>query len=156
MTAHSRLLLAAVAVASLLLAACGGSTSVSGFNSDPAPIAADLALALADTTDPEAVPVVERRFLEACVKGGGDSLPLELATVQRDGLLAVCGCSFSALVQSSFAAAEADLDTASQDELEAAAFERFSDLDETVLNDEDLPAEVSDLIRACIRAEAGI
>jgi hypothetical protein len=49
----------------LVVAACGSSGEPNGFDEQLVPIADDLKAALG--TDADALPVVERNFLEACV-----------------------------------------------------------------------------------------
>ncbi len=149
---------ASVLLMSLLLVACGADQSDSVFDADPAPISPDLVAALGEGEDPDQIPEVKRNFLEHCARGGQDTLP-ELPAVQRGGLVAVCGCTYTALVDYAFSTARDDVSGGrglAPEQLAQAAFARFSGLDDSVLADEVMPDEVADILRVCIRSEAGI
>lgn len=135
----------------LLVSACGSDGTVAGFDADPGPISVELVGALQPGTDPDTVPEVQRNFLELCVKGGEDSLP-DLPTVQREGLLAVCGCTYDALVEASFEAAEGS----TPDERASSAFAYFTGIEDDLRAEGTFADEVADLVRVCIRAEAGL
>lgn len=105
------------------------------------------------------VPAVQRNFLAHCVKGGGADLP-GLEPVRRDGLLAVCGCSYDAIVGYSFETIEqgaaAFVDTSDID-LAAAAFDVFTAIDDDLKTaDTDLNPDVQELVRTCILTESGL
>lgn len=143
----------------LVVAACGGDQEESGFEANRGPLALELRPALADDVDPEKVPEVQRNFLERCARGGDDSLP-DLPAVQVDGLVAVCGCTYIALVDS---LVQAELDvlgtSPSAEDLEAIdrlAFTRVTELDDDILAGGALPEEVDALVRSCVRSEAGL
>ena len=143
----------------LVGSACGGGREESGFEANLGPIAPELRPALADGADPENVPEVQRNFLERCTRGGDDSLP-DLPAVQADGLVLVCGCTYTALVDS---LVQAELDqleaSPSEEDLEAIdrlAFTRVTELDDQILAGGALPDEVDVLVRACVRSEAGL
>jgi hypothetical protein len=149
----SRLAVMLVAAA-MLIASCGGDSQPDSFDDDPGTIASALLPALAPGQDPAAVPATHRDFLEGCVMGGGKSIP-ELATVQQQGLLVVCGCSYSELVSKFRAEAAIDGepgDTA--EDLEQAAVRRFLDIDEAVRDGGELPADVVALVATCIQTTA--
>lgn len=150
----------------LLITACGSENSAADFLADTAPIEPELLGALDDDDDPEAVPEVQRNFLRGCVTGFGDGLP-ELEPVQRSGLLGVCGCSYDALVGYSydqaiaptneeFAGSDTDPDEVLE-ALDAAALDVFTAIEEDLRTGEaGLPDAAADLIRRCIRTEAGL
>ncbi len=149
-----------VLAAALLITACGSEEFVSGFDADPGPIDTDLQPALAEGADPERVPEVERNFLANCVKGGGEELP-DLEPVQQEGLLAVCGCNYLAIVGHSFDEArdalDDDGDAADEEELAERAFEIFTEIDDDMRNaDVELDDAVEGLVADCIRSEAGL
>jgi hypothetical protein len=153
----ARLVAVALLVA-LIVGACGGDDDVSGFEADPGPIAVDLIGALPDGADPDAVPALQRQFLDWCIKGGQDRLP-EIPTVQREGLVSVCGCVYEGLVEHSFAVAQdATPDGADPDpeQLAKRAFDAFRELDEDARIDASLPDDIGEIARRCIRAEAGL
>ena len=143
-------------VGGLALVACGGDDDVSGFDADTAPISADLTDAVGPGVDPDAVPAVQRTFLEWCVKGGADGFP-ELPAVQREGLLAVCGCTYDGIVEATEATARAQLgSSASADEVSRRAFDAFEEIDADVRAGGEVPDELVAVVRRCIRAEAGL
>ena len=153
---------AVVGIAMMMLAACGSDRTASSFEENPQPIDPDLSSALADDDDPSAIAEVQRNFLNGCVKGFGDTIP-DLDVVQRSGLLEVCGCSYRQLVGFSYneatAAAGEDDSTGAVDreELDNAAFEFFATIEDDLrLGAENLPSHVLDLIRTCVRSEAGL
>lgn len=154
--------LAAVVVGALVvLAGCGSDGSSGSFEDGVGPIDRQLVPALAADADPDAVPEVQRNFLDGCVLGFADGLP-DLEPVQQSGLLSVCGCSFEQLVTYSRAeaarvAADDPDGEADAEALEAAAFEIFTDLENDIrIGEADMPSEVLDLIRTCVRSEAGL
>lgn len=151
--------LAPVITLTLIVAACGGSQEESGFEANLGPIDAELRPALADGVDAENVPEVQRNFLELCARGGEESLP-DLPTVQADGLVLVCGCTYNALVDSLVQAELDELGTSpSADDLEAIdrlAFDRITELDDDILAGGALSEEVDALVRSCVRSEAGL
>lgn len=152
MRAHA---LAAVVALAVLLGACGGDGGPSSFDADPGEIDAALVAALPDGADPAAVPVVQRNFLEGCVLGAGEGLP-ELDQLQLGGLLEVCGCGYASLVDhlrsEALLAADAD---APAEQVEAMAFDRFEELDESLRNgDGSVDDVVAELFRACIRSRS--
>ncbi len=105
------------------------------------------------------VPAVQRNFLNHCIKGGGAEFP-ELEAVQRDGLLAVCGCAYDAIVEYSFEAIETGaagfIDTSDID-LSQAAFEVFVSIDDDLkTTGTTLDADVENLVRSCILTESGL
>lgn len=138
-------------IALMLLAACGSSGSSAGFDADQAPIAADLVGALGEGVDPDNVPEVQRNFLERCVKGDQDTLP-ELPTVQREGLLAVCGCVYDGLVAEALDQAEG----ATFEERQASAIDAFTELEDDLRAEGTVPDSLFALARGCIRSEAGL
>lgn len=143
-------------VGGLALVACGGGDDVSGFDADTAPISADLADALGPGVDPDAVPAVQRTFLEWCVKGGADGFP-DLPAVQREGLLAVCGCTYEGIVDATEATVRAQLgSSASSEEVSRRAFDVFEEIDADVRAGGEVPDELVAVARRCIRAEAGL
>ncbi len=149
-----------VLVGALLGAGCGDDDFVSGFDADPGPIDTDLRPALAEGADTDAIPEVQRNFLANCVKGGADPLP-DLEPVQQEGLLAVCGCSYEAIVAHSFDQAEQALADAAADveneELAERAFEVFTEIDDDMKTaDSELDQVVVDLVADCVRSEAGL
>ena len=146
--------LAAIFVAmALVLVACGGDGDPGSFDADPGALDLDLRPALNDGEDPEAIPAVQRAWLERCARGDGDAVPAELAPVAQSGLLRVCGCSYHATVDHFRGEARADADTdASVDDIESEAYQRFRDLDDIGL-DADLDA-IETLFADCIRQEA--
>ncbi len=97
---------------------------------------------------------MHRNFLDGCVTGAGGSLP-ELATVQQQGLLAVCGCSYPVLVQKyrseALVAAEPG---ATADDIEKAAVDLFLDLDDSLRDGSELPEDVVLVVAECIKASA--
>ena len=145
------ILLAAV----LVVASCGGGGEPGGFLDDPGPIDERLTGALAEGVNPETVPLVQRNFLELCVHDDSD-LVRDLQSVQRSGLLRVCGCSYDSLVAHMRATAAAEADAgASPEEIEEDAYERFQDLDDDMRTGTgSFDAEVTRLFAACIRQEA--
>ena len=143
-------------VGGLALVACGGGDDVSGFDADTAPISADLTDALGPGVDPDAVPAVQRTFLEWCVKGGADGFP-DLPAVQREGLLAVCGCTYDGIVDATEATVRARLgSSASSEEVSRRAFDVFEEIDADVRAGGEVPDELVAVARRCIRAEAGL
>ena len=122
-----------------------------GFDADPGPIDPTLVAALGDDVDPQAVPAVQREFLEMCVQGVDDA-PEELAPLERTGLLAVCGCSYDAIVEDLRSEAQGD----SAEDRERAAYGEFRDIESGLRAGDDLDPEIEGLIAACIRDEAGL
>ena len=160
MTASRPRLLLVSLILVVIAAACGDETTTSGFEADVGPIAPDLVTALGDGQDPDAVPEVQRNFLNGCVKGFEDAIP-ELEPVQRAGLLQVCGCTYEAIVSYSYAqAVEAANQAATPAErtpiYDDAAFNVFTEVEGDLRSDGALTEEVEDLIRGCIREEAGL
>ena len=140
----------------LALSACGDDGEPGGFLDDPGPIDPSLTVALDEGVDPDTVPLVQRNFIDTCVRGGSSSLPEELALVQERGLLRVCGCGYDAIV-SHFrqVAAEEAADDASAEEIEEDAYERFRDLDDDLRTGSgDFGEDIEALFAACIRQEA--
>jgi hypothetical protein len=152
---------AVVCIAMLMLTACGSDRTASSFDENPQPIDPDLSSALADDDDPSAIAEVQRNFLNGCVKGFGETIP-DLDVVQRSGLLEVCGCSYRQLVGFSYneaiAAGEDDSTGAvDREELDDVAFEFFATIEDDLRSGaQDLPSDVLDLIRTCVRSEAGL
>ena len=148
---------------SIIAVACGDETTASGFDADLGAIDPELEPALLSGEDPTAVPEVQRNFLTGCVKGFEDSIP-ELEPVQRTGLLQVCGCTYERLVnhsqdlvreQVNESASSADPD-AFFDELNKAAFDAFTTIEDDLRSGEALTDDVADLVRTCIRQRAGL
>lgn len=135
----------------MLAAGCSDDDGGAGFGSDPGPIDPALVAALGDDIDPQAVPAVQRDFLEMCVEGV-DSSSEDLAPLERSGLLAVCGCSYEAIVEDLLD--EADGETA--EDRERDAYNAFRDLESDLRAGNALTPEVEGLVAACIRAEAGL
>ena len=144
-------MVAGFALAAMLAAGCSDDGGGAGFGTDPGPIDPALVAALGDDVDPQAVPAVQRDFLEMCVEGVEDSGE-ELAPLERSGLLAVCGCSYEAIVEDLLA--EADGDTA--EDRERAAYNEFRGLEADLRAGNTLAPEIEGLVAACIRAEAGL
>jgi hypothetical protein len=142
---------ALLVVVAALAGGCSDDGAGAGFDGDPGPIDPALVAALGDDVDPQAVPAVQRDFLEMCVEGVEGSTE-ELAPLERSGLLAVCGCSYEAIVED--LVAEADGDTA--DERARAAYRSFRDLEDDLRAGNALAPEIEDLVAGCIRAEAGL
>tara|TARA_B100000686_G_C16103520_1_gene624441 strand:- start:103 stop:465 length:363 start_codon:yes stop_codon:yes gene_type:complete len=115
--------------------------------------------ALADDVDPENVPEAQRNFLEACALGGDDFLP-DLPALQVEGLVAVCGCVYTALVDSFVQVEADDLGGSSRandhDAIDRLAFKRLAELDDYILARGALPEDVDALVRSCVRKEAGL
>ena len=145
------LLLALVALAGLAVAACSDDDGAGGFAGDPGPIDPALVAALGDDVDPQAVPAVQREFLELCVEGVDGSTE-QLAPLERSGLLAVCGCSYEAIVAD--LSAEADGDTA--DERARAAYNAFRAIESDLRAGNHLDPAIEGLVADCIRTEAGL
>lgn len=148
----------------VMLAACGSDRTASSFEENPQPIDPDLSSALGDDDDPTAIPEVQRNFLNGCVKGFADTIP-DVDVVQRSGLLEVCGCSYRQLLGFSYNSATATAAAGDDDESAAvereepddAAFETFATIEDDLrAGGEDLPGDVLDLIRTCVRSEAGL
>lgn len=147
---------ALILAVALLAGACGSDGEPGGFLEDPGPLDPSLTVALDPGVNTEMVPVVQRNFLDVCVRGGGSDLPDELAAVQERGLLRVCGCSYHAIVAHlrSVAADEA-AEGASAEDIEDDAYRRFRDLDDDMRNGTgDFDAAIRGLFAACIREEA--
>lgn len=142
---------ALLVVVAALAGGCSDDGDGAGFDGDPGPIDPALVAALGDDVDPQAVPAVQRDFLAMCVEGVEGSTE-ELAPLERSGLLAVCGCSYEAIVED--LVAEADGDTA--DERERAAYRSFRDLEDDLRAGNALAPAIEDLVAGCIRAEAGL
>lgn len=140
----------AVAVASIA-AGCGDDAAGAGFDADPGPIDPALVAALGDDADPDAVPAVQRDFLEMCVEGVEGSAE-DLAPLERTGLLAVCGCSYTAIVEDLLAEA----DGATEPERRRSAYREFRAIEADLRAGNDLDPEIEGLVAACIRSEAGI
>lgn len=145
----------------MLTAACGGDGTAGSFTENPEPISLDLVAALGVDDDPETVPEAQRNFLEGCVKGFGDGLP-DLDSVQQAGLLSVCGCSYAQLLGHSYMVAseqmaDEDADDGEREELDARAYGVFEEIEDDLRSgDSELPDDVLDLIRTCVRSEAGL
>lgn len=144
-------LVAVALVVLLAVAGCSGDDGPSGFEADPGPIDPDLAAALDDAVDIDQVPAAQRDFLELCVRGGEDTLP-DIAPVEARGLVAVCGCSYDAIVTHLIERAEGDDAEARQ----RAAFDSFVDLADDIRIGTDLDDEIVALVADCIRDEAGL
>lgn len=144
-----------------LLSGCGDDADTVGFDIDPAPIDPDLTPALEDGADPDAVPAVQRNFLDACVKGFDDSIP-ELEPVQRAGLLQVCGCTYERLIGHVYELAVEPANQRAQDPtellaaLDEVAWELFQGLEDDLRSGESITTEVRELIRSCITEESGL
>ncbi len=139
------------AACTIALAGCSDSGTGSGFDAEPGPIDPTLVTALGDDVDPQAVPAVQRDFLEMCVEGVDGSTE-DLAPLERSGLLAVCGCTYDAIVED--LRSEADGDTA--EEREGAAYREFRAIESDLRAGNGLGDEIEGLVAACIRDEAGI
>lgn len=142
---------AGVVALGLVVSACGSDGSGVGFDANPAPISADLELALGEGVDPDAVPEVQRNFLERCVKGDQDTLP-DLPTVQREGLLQVCGCVYDGLVADALEAAEG----ATAEERQMNAIDAFVEMEDDLRALGTVPDSLLELARSCVRSEAGL
>ena len=140
-----------VVALALVVAACGSDGSAVGFDADPAPISADLVGALGEGVDPDAVPEVQRNFLERCVKGDQDSLP-DLPTVQRDGLLKVCGCAYDGMVADALDQAEGT----TAEERQMSAIDAFVEMEDDLRALGTVPDSLLEIARSCIRSEAGL
>jgi hypothetical protein len=143
--------LAIVAVMATLAVGCSDDGDGAGFDTDPGPIDPALVAALGDDVDPQAVPAVQRDFLEMCVEGVDGSND-ELAPLERSGLLAVCGCTYEAVVEDLLD--EADGET--PEERERSAYSAFRSLEADLRAGNALTPKVEGLVAACIRAEAGL
>ncbi len=141
-----------------MLSACGDDGTAGGFDNNLRPIEPDLEAALGPDDDPDAIPEVQRNFLTGCVRGFGETIP-DIGLIQQQGLVDVCGCSYRQLLGYSRGEARAartdsgGSDGATDDD----AFDIFVELEDDLRSGEsDLPEEVLDLIRTCIRSEAGL
>lgn len=135
----------------VVVTACSGDDDTSGFLADPAPIDPALAPALADDANAAAVPALQRNFLELCVEGAAADPP-ELEPVQEAGLVAVCGCTYDALVAEVRDRAEG----ADADERERAAYQEFRGLERDLRTGGDLDPTIEALVADCVRSEAGL
>ena len=150
-------------VLTLVVAACGDETTASGFDADLGAIDPDLEGALLAGEDPAAVPEVQRNFLTGCVKGFDDAIP-ELEPVQRAGLLQVCGCTYTSLVNHSRELVRDQVNENAADEgtedffevRDQLAFDAFTEIEDDLRAGEALTDEVADLVRTCIRERAGL
>ena len=140
-----------VALAALSGACSDDGGSGAGFDADPGPIDPTLVAALGDDVDPQAVPAVQRDFLEMCVQGV-DEATEELAPLERTGLLTVCGCSYDAIVEDLRSEARGD----NAEDRERAAYSEFRDIESDLRAGNDLDPEIEGLVAACIRNEAGL
>ena len=138
-----------------LLLGCASNKSSGSFSQDPGPIQANLIGALEEGEDPNLVPEVKRNFLKGCVTGATDSIP-NLVAIQETGLLSVCGCSYTKIVEyliaSSTAVAEPFVPEA---EIESDAYQRFKKLDEDFQKGEGtFDMELLEIFQTCIRNSA--
>ncbi|MFN3216127.1 MAG: hypothetical protein ACE367_06495 [Acidimicrobiales bacterium] len=145
-----RSLVVATVVATLAVG-CSDDGDGAGFESEPGPIDPALVAALGDDADPQAVPAVQRDFLEMCVEGVEGSTD-DLAPLERSGLLAVCGCSYEAIVEDLLD--EADGET--PEERERSAYSAFRSLEADLRAGNALTPEIERLVADCIRTEAGL
>jgi hypothetical protein len=143
----------------LVLSACGNDGTAGSFSENPQPIEPDLVTALGPGDDEAGIPEVQRNFLTGCAKGFADTIP-DLDVIQQGGLVSVCGCSYRQLVGYSYAevlGSEGESGQLDQDGRDAAAFGIFTELENDLRAGETgLPPAVLDLIRTCIRSEAGL
>ncbi len=130
--------IAVVLVLVLVVGACGSSGEPNGFDQQLVPVADDLQAALG--TDTDALPVVERNFLEACVLA--DTPRLE----GTSNLALSCTCAYGDIV--SFYRASFTIGT--PEEIEAEAFAAFKELDNS-LQDEGflMPANIQEILDGC-------
>jgi hypothetical protein len=149
-----KLLAATIVTVALLVAGCGGDGEPESFEDDPGQISVSLLSAIPAGSDSNAVQLLQRNFLEGCVLAGGDTIP-ELDVVQQEGLVAVCGCTYPALVEElrSDARSEARAGWSAED-VERDAVARFLDLDETIREGGELPDDVILLVADCIQSSA--
>lgn len=148
--------LAAAIVVAVLAASCGSDGEPSGFADDPGPLDSALVGALDEGEDVDNVPLVERNFLDLCVRGGESTIP-ELPAVQERGLLRVCACSYDALVEHVREVATRNAgDDADADDIENDAYSRFRTIDDDMRNGivGDLDPQVRRLFADCVRSEA--
>ena len=85
-----------VAALAVLLAACGSSGAPESFEDQPGPLPEEIAPFASDfgVSNPEAVPLVQRNFLEGCMLDG----TLRLEGLSGAALARACGCSYDGLV----------------------------------------------------------
>jgi len=141
----------ALAVTAMVATGCSSDAGGGGFDADPGPVDPVLVAALGDDIDPTAVPEVQRNFLALCVDGLDNSTD-QLAPLESAALVAVCGCSYDAIVEDVRAGADGATATARED----AAFAAFQDLEDDLRTGGDLDPVVQRLVAACIRGEAGL
>ena len=86
--------------------------------------------------------------------GGGDAIP-QLPSLQQSGLLAVCGCSYSALVEIYRAQARVEAEPdAEPDDIERDAVARFRQAEDAIRNGGDLDPDVTSVVAGCIQSSA--
>lgn len=141
-------------VLALFGAACASSGEPTGFEQQPGPINDDWAAALGNGVSTDAVPLVQRNFLEGCITidEGKRYVDLELNEV---GLIAVCGCGYDGIVATLLN--RDDLSGETQEDRERDAFNKFKDLDKA-LGDIDKPLDswVRTIFTDCIRSESAL
>jgi len=135
-----------------VLLGCASNPGDGSFSKDPGPIAANLIGALQEGEDPNLVPEVQRNFLKGCVTGASDSIP-DLVAIQETGLLSVCGCSYTRLVEHFKKGSTALLDSSALlSEIENDAYERFKELDEDFKKGEkEFNENLLEIFQTCIR-----
>lgn len=148
-----RRIVAVLAATVMALTACGGDGLPQSFDADPGEIDVVLVPALVGSVEPDVVPKVQRDFLEGCVLGGGDEIP-QRSTVQQQGLLAVCGCSYLHLVDLFRAEARTASPTKGPDALERDAVALFRDVEDALRDGGELPAAVTEAVAGCIESTA--
>ena len=152
----------------LVAVGCAASGAPETFTDQPGPIDADLEAALDDGADPDLVPLAQRNFLEGCAKGGASALDSQLADLEGEGLLAVCGCTYDGFTEHFIAEAATALDgeragfdpdtnPTDAEDLARRAYELFIEADDEISNAEELEANVPlrTVVQQCIDAESG-
>ena len=152
MSSQSMKRLVIILVSAFVLLGCSTSEDSLGFSENTGPIDPNLVGALEEGQDPSRVPETQRNFLAGCVMGATDRMP-DLVAVQETGLLEVCGCSYTKLVEKVRLEAAAVADPfASSSEIERDAYKRFKDLDEDFQATEgSFNDELTELFASCIR-----
>lgn len=139
----------------LLAAACAASGEPEGFDEQPGPLVnQEWSSALSGGVSADAVPLVQRNFLEGCIEidEGRQFVDLELSEV---GLIAVCGCGYDGIVSTLLN--RDDLSGETQEDRERDAFNKFKDLDKR-LGDDSKPLDswVKSIFTDCIRSESAL
>ena len=162
MTVRRGLLL--LVIAGLVLTACGGDSEPESFSEYTDPIESEYSAALLaglpegeDAPPADAVPVLQRNFLEGCITGGTENPPTELqdssGDVRTEALVAVCGCSYYA-IRDYFLGLHDNLEGGEQ---QKEAVDDFRNVNNDLLESSDasLPPELTTLVANCVRSEAG-